>query len=129
VPGGLLTLLLDDTLVNKTGRKVDGAGFFHDPVTSTAVAHKVTAWGLDVVVLALRTPSPWGSKPLALPIMACLRRKGEKELSQVELAVTLISQLARWLPNYRFRVVADGAYAFPAPLPLAVYGRGHPAAP
>jgi hypothetical protein len=43
VPDRLLTLLLDDTLVNKSGRKVDGAGFFHDAVTSTAVAHKVTA--------------------------------------------------------------------------------------
>lgn len=111
VAGDLLTLLLDDTLVNKSGRKVDGAGFFHDAVTSTAVAHKVTAWGLNVVILALRVPSPWGGEPLALPIMACLRRKGEAELSQVELAVTLVSQLGRWLPQHRFRVVADGAYA------------------
>ena len=61
VPEGRLALLLDDTLVNKSGRKVDGAGFFHDAVTSTAVAHKVSAWGLNVVVLALRVPSPWGS--------------------------------------------------------------------
>lgn len=43
--------------------------------------------------------------------MACLRRKGEEELRQVELAVPLIAQLARWLPDHRFRVVADGAYA------------------
>ncbi|HEX6448674.1 MAG TPA: transposase [Trebonia sp.] len=111
VPGSLLTLLLDDTLINKSGRQVAGAGFFHDAVTSTAVAHKVTAWGLNVVILALRVPSPWGCEPLALPVMACLRRKGEQELSQVELAVTMIAQLARWLPNHRFRVVADGAYA------------------
>ena len=44
VPEGLLAMLLDDTVVNKCGRKVDGAGFFHDPITSTAVAAKVTAW-------------------------------------------------------------------------------------
>jgi hypothetical protein len=42
-PDGLLTLLLDDTLVNKSGRQVDGAGFFHDAVASTAVAHTVSA--------------------------------------------------------------------------------------
>ncbi len=117
VPDGRLTLLLDDSLVNKSGRKVDGAGYFHDAVTSTAVAHKVTAWGLNVVVLALRVSPPWGGEPLALPIMVCLRRKdeegeqGEKELSHVEQAVTMISQLARWLPDHRFRVVTDGAYA------------------
>jgi len=108
---GRLTLLADDTLVNKSGREVDGAGFFHDPVTSTAVAHKVTAWGLNVVVLALRVPAPWGGEPLALPVMIRLRRKGEKELTLVELAATMILQLTRWLPEHRFRVVADGAYA------------------
>jgi hypothetical protein len=45
--------------------QVDGAGYFHDAVTSTAVAHKVTAWGLNVVVLALRISSPCGGEPLA----------------------------------------------------------------
>jgi hypothetical protein len=98
--GPLPTLLLDGTLINRSGRKVDGAGFFHGAVTSTAVAHKVTAWGLNVVILALRVPSPWGGEPLALPIMAYLHRKGEEELSHVELAVTLISRLARWLPDH-----------------------------
>jgi hypothetical protein len=41
--GEQVVLLLDDTLVNKSGRKIDGAGLFHDLVTSTAVAHKVSA--------------------------------------------------------------------------------------
>jgi DDE superfamily endonuclease len=117
-PEGRLVLLLDDTLVNKSGRKVDGAGFFHDAVTSTAVAHKVTAWGLNVVVLALRVPSPWGGEPLALPMMVCLHRKSKKgateeeeELSLIELAASMVSQLIKWLPSHRFRLVADGAYA------------------
>ncbi len=117
-PEGRLTLLLDDSLVNKSGRKVDGAGFFHDAVTSTAVAHKVAAWGLNVVVLALRVPSPWGGEPLALPVMVCLHRKRkeaeteeEEELSLIELAAWMVFQLIEWLPNHRFRLVADGAYA------------------
>jgi hypothetical protein len=116
VPDGVLTLLVDDTLVNKSGRKVDGASFFHDAVASTAVAHTVSAWGLNAVVLALRVPSPWGGEPLALPVMIRLRRKGskdeeEEQLSLVELAACMIFQLSKWLPNRRFRVVADGAYA------------------
>jgi hypothetical protein len=117
-PAGRLILLLDDTLINKSGRQVDGAGFFHDAVTSTAVAHKVTAWGLNVVVLALRVPSPWGGEPLALPVLVRLHRKSkeveteeEEELSLIELAAWMIFQLIEWLPNHRFRLVADGAYA------------------
>ena len=117
-PAGRLVLLLDDTLVNKSGRKVDGAGYFHDAVTSTAVAHKVTAWGLNVVVLALRVPSPWGGEPLALPVMVCLHRKSgkgateeEEELSLIELAAWMVFRLIEWLPDRRFRLVADGAYA------------------
>ena len=117
-PNGRLVLLVDDTLVNKSGRQVDGAGFFHDAVISTAVAHKVTAWGLNVVVLALRIPSPWGGEPLALPVMVCLHRKSkkeateeEKELSLIELVAWMVFKLVEWLPNRRFRLVADGAYA------------------
>jgi hypothetical protein len=117
-PGGRLVLLLDDTLVNKSGRQVDGAGYFHDAVTSTAVAHKVTAWGLNVVVLALRVPSPWGGEPLALPVMVRLHRKSrkgtteeEEELSLIERAAWMVFRLIEWLRERRFRLVADGAYA------------------
>ena len=117
-PEGRLVLLLDDTLVNKSGRRVDGAGYFHDAVTSDAVAHKVSAWGLNVVVLALRLRAPWGGEPLALPVMVCLHRKRkevkteeEEELSLIELAAWMVFRLIEWLPDRRFRLVADGAYA------------------
>ena len=42
LPEGRLVLLLDDTLVNKSGRKVDGAGYYHDAVT-TSEGWKVSA--------------------------------------------------------------------------------------
>ncbi len=77
-PARQLTFLLDDTLVNKSGRMVDGAASFHDAATSPAVAHQVTAGGLNVVVLALRVPFPWGGEPLALPVMARPHRKSNK---------------------------------------------------
>src|SRR6266487_3607587 len=63
-------------------------------------------------------PSPWGGEPLALPVMVCLHRKSkegateeEEELSLIELAAWMVFQLIEWLPNHRFRLVADGAYA------------------
>jgi DDE superfamily endonuclease len=122
VEGKQVILLLDDTLVNKSGRKVDGAGYFHDPVTSTAVARKVSAWGLNVVILALCLPTPWPGVPLALPVLASVHRKGESELSLIELAAAMIACLAKWLPEHHFRVIADGAYAsiIRYPLPRTV---------
>ena len=106
---GRLTLLLDGTLVNKTGRKIDGAGFFYDSVTSAALGFNVASWGLNVVVIALHVPAPWGGEPLALPILVRLHRKDGQSLTA--LAVAMLRQLAEWLPDHRFRVVADGGYA------------------
>lgn len=40
-----------------------------------------------------------------------LRRKGDQELSLIEQAASMIFQLANWVPEHHFRVVADGAYA------------------
>ena len=78
----------------------------------------MTAWGLTVVVLAMRVPSPWGGEPLALPLMVRLHRKStkgateeEEELSLIELGAWMVFRLIEWLPNHRFRLVADGAYA------------------
>lgn len=48
-PNGPLVLDLDDTLFHKTGRKTAGAGFFRDPVRSTART-VVYARGLNLVV-------------------------------------------------------------------------------
>ncbi|MHB8452989.1 MAG: transposase, partial [Mycobacteriales bacterium] len=46
-PAGVVELLVDDTLVHKSGRKVAGAGSFRDAVRSTK-ARVVYAWGLNV---------------------------------------------------------------------------------
>ena len=50
--------------------------------------------------------------------MVCLHRKSKKEateeedeLSLIELAAWMVFRLIEWLPNHRFRLVADGAYA------------------
>ncbi len=107
-PSGRVQVLLDDTLNKKTGPKMAGAGMFRDPVLSTA-SYTVIAWGLNIVVLALCIPAPWGGEPLALPVLVRVHRKGE--LTTVQLAATMINQLAAWLPDRNFRLVVDGAYA------------------
>jgi hypothetical protein len=61
------------------------------------------------VIISLRLPAPWPGEPLALPVMASVHRKGESELNLIELAAAMIARLAQWLPQHRFRVIADGA--------------------
>ena len=105
---GPLQLDLDDTLFHKSGRKIDGAGVFRDAVRSLPSA-VVYARGLNLVVLALHVPPPWGGEPLGLPINVRLYRKGGP--SHLDLAEEMIRQVAEWLPDHSFVLVGDGAYA------------------
>jgi hypothetical protein len=105
---GIVILALDDTLFHRSGRKVDGAGWWRDAVRST---HKnvVYAWGLNLIVLTLQIQPPWGGEPLGLPINMRVHRKNGPTL--IELAAQMINEVRQWLPERRFRVVADGFYA------------------
>lgn len=107
-PQSILTIALDDTLFHRSGRKVDGAGYWRDAVRSTA-SHIVYAWGLNLVVLTLQVQPPWGGEPLGLPINMRVHRKKEQTL--IELAEQMIQEVQGWFPGRRFRVVADGFYA------------------
>jgi hypothetical protein len=105
---GIITLALDDTLFHRSGRKVNGAGWWRDAVRST---HKTIAyaWGLNLVVLTLQIQPPWGGEPLGLPINMRLHRKNGPTL--IQLAVQMINEVRQWFPQRAFRVVADGFYA------------------
>lgn len=105
---GEITLALDDTLFHRTGRKVNGAGYWRDAVRSTK-NHIVYAWGLNLVVLTVQIQPPWGGEPLGLPINMRLHRKNNDTL--IELAEQMIRQVTEWFPERRFRVVGDGFYA------------------
>jgi len=107
-PGGTIIVDLDDTLFHRTGRKVNGAGWWRDAVRSTRTKI-VYAWGLNIVVLTLRIHPPWGGEPLGLPINMKLHRKNGPSL--IELAEAMLRQLVQWLPERSFRVGADGFYA------------------
>ncbi len=105
---GPVVCYLDDTLFHRAGRKVNGAGSFRDAVRSTH-SRVVYAFGLNLVVLAVRIDPPWGGMPVALPVGVALHRKGGTKLPA--LAVLLMTALAARLPERRFVLCADGAYA------------------
>jgi len=107
-PGKQLTVLGDDTVYKKTGKQVDGAGYYRDQVRSTTLVPSIV-WGLNLVVLTVRIPHPSGGEPLALPINMRLFRKGET--SPQELLMEMILELTAWLPERTITLVADGFYA------------------
>src|SRR5712691_4683687 len=81
-PTGTLAVDIDDTLFNKSGPRVAGAGNFRDPIRSTA--NKVVyALGLNIVVATLRITAPWGGEPLGLPVNMRLYRKGAAATSSL----------------------------------------------
>ena len=81
-PSGIITLALDDTLFQHSGRKINGAGWWRDAVRSTQ-AKTVCAWGLNLVVLTLQIQPPWGGEPLGLPINMRLHRKNQASLIEL----------------------------------------------
>jgi hypothetical protein len=105
---GMITLALDDTLFHRSGKKINGAGYWRDAIRSTK-SKTVYAWGLNLVVLTLQIQPPWGGEPLGLPINMRLHCK--KEASLIELAEQMINEVIQWFPQRLFRVVGDGFYA------------------
>ncbi|MGC8514442.1 MAG: transposase, partial [Acidimicrobiales bacterium] len=116
-PSGTLVVDVDDTLYEKSGRKVDGAGSFRDAVRSTR-NRVVYAAGLNLVIVTLRVDPPWGGMPIGVPVGVRLHRKGAA--TTIDLAEQIIRELAAWLPSRRFALCGDGAYA-------SLAGRGLPA--
>lgn len=100
---------LDDTLLPKSGRKIDGAGYWHDAVRSTKTK-PVIALGLNVVVLCVVVTLPWAPVRVGLPVNLRLHRKDDAR-TLLDLAEEMMRALAEWLPQRRFLLVADGAYA------------------
>jgi hypothetical protein len=107
-PQGDIPLDLDDTLFHKSGRKNQSAAWWRDAVRSTG-QKVVHGFGLNLVVLTLAVTPPWGGEPLGLPINLRLHRKHGTGL--LELAQDMMEDLARWFPERRFALCADGFYA------------------
>lgn len=108
-PCGVVALDCDDTLFHKSGRRVDGAGVFRDAVRSHG-RRVVYALGLNLVVVTLRVPPPWGGCPIGVPINVRLHRKNDPTTT-IAHAAEMIRELTQWLPERSFHLCCDGAYA------------------
>jgi hypothetical protein len=118
--GGVLVLLLDDTLAPKRGGHIFALGSHRDAVLSSA-RHKVLRFGHVWVVLAVLVQLPGASRPFALPICLRLyrsqkecRRHGAAFRTKTQLAAEMLQVVHGWLrgrSDVHVRVVMDGGYA------------------
>jgi hypothetical protein len=109
--GGVITLLVDDTLAHKRGKQVWGLGWFRDAVASTK-KRTATATGHNWVVVAVALCLPCRDAPiLALPLLARLHQSGKAQRSCPQLACAMLAEVLAWFPRRRFILVGDGAYA------------------
>jgi DDE superfamily endonuclease len=112
VPGGVVWLVVDDTLSHKRGAKVAFGGIFLDPVLSSK-RHKAFRFGLNWVVLGIAVPLPFRpDRTFCLPLLwRVYAKKGQAgHRKRTLLAADLVGQLAASFPERTFWLVADAAY-------------------
>jgi hypothetical protein len=104
--GAPITVAVDDTLFRRRGKKVHGAGWFHD---GSAAGQLKLGYGNNWIVVAIVVTLPYVSRPVAVPVLATLAVKGG-ERSKPDLARDLVDALAERFPDRAIHVVGDAAY-------------------
>jgi hypothetical protein len=102
--GAPVMVAVDDTLFRRRGKKVHGAGWFHD---GSAAGQVKLGFGNNWVVAAIIVTLPWVSWPVAVPVLATLALKGGR--SKPDLARDLVDSLAERFADRAIHVVADAA--------------------
>ena len=105
-PGAPITVVVDDTLFRRRGKKVHGVGWFHD---GSAAGQAKLGFGNNWVVAAIIVTLPFCTRPVALAVLATLAVKGG-DRSKPDLARDLVDALAERFPDRRIDLVADAAY-------------------
>jgi DDE superfamily endonuclease len=112
VPGGVVWMVVDDTLCHKRGAKVAFGGIFLDAVLSSR-SHKTFRFGLNWVVLGIAVPIPMRpDRYYCLPVLWRLCRKKGQDGYQTrpQAAAALARKLAEANPGRTFWLVGDSAY-------------------
>jgi hypothetical protein len=110
-------LLVDSTLVRRTGRRLVWKGRYHDAVRSQQ-AHTVTSEGIHWLCVAVLVRVPWSTRPWALPFLtiptfspAVSARLRRRHRTAPEYAAVLLRLIQRWQPEREIVVVGDSAFA------------------
>jgi hypothetical protein len=104
-----LCLVVDDTLLRRSGRKVFGAAWHHDPL---AKGGKRVAWANNWVVVGVLVDLPFvPQRAVCLPVVCRLWRPRHPNRTKLALAVELVALVAARYPDRSLHLVGDAAYA------------------
>jgi hypothetical protein len=118
--GEPVTVAVDDTLLQRWGRKVWGCFYHHDATANSEQA--AVAWGNNWVVVGICVRLPMLERTVCLPVLFRLWRPRRGEYAKLDkpdperpgkpvMAREMIDLLAKRLPGRRIDVVGDAAYA------------------
>lgn len=107
-PGAAVTVVIDDTLFRRRGKKVWAVSWFHD---GSGTGKDKVGFGNNWVIAGILVELPMLSRPVCLPVLARLVVKDTTSASRLWLARQMTAALAGALPDRRIHVVTDGAYA------------------
>jgi hypothetical protein len=106
--GAPLVIAIDDTLFRRCGRRVHAAHWGYDGSLKVANGNRKLSRGNTFVVAAVVVTLPFLDRPVALPVLTRLWRKGGP--AKTVLARQLIELIAVAARGRMVHVVADGAY-------------------
>jgi len=118
--GEPVTVAIDDTLLQRWGRKVYGCFYHHDATANSEKA--AVAWGNNWVVVGICIGLPFLERTVCLPVLCRLWRPRRGEYAKIDkpdperpgkpaMAREMIDLLAARLLGRRIDVVGDAAYA------------------
>ncbi|MBO3752527.1 transposase [Streptosporangiaceae bacterium NEAU-GS5] len=105
-PGAAITVVVDDTLFKRSGKKVFGAAWHHD---GAAKGPKPIGFGNCWVVAAIIVQLPFLSRPVCLPILARLWRP--RRTGKIAFAREMVEAIAARHMGRVVHAVGDAAYA------------------
>jgi hypothetical protein len=118
VPEGVaLTLLVDESLERRAGKKIGYKGWFRDAVRS--VGNKIAiSLGIRWCCVCLLVRVHWSSRPWALPFLVvpvlsektCQRLK-KTHRGGIWWTIYLLTRVRAWYPDREIVLIGDGGYA------------------
>jgi hypothetical protein len=106
--GAPLVVAVDDTMFRRSGRKVHAAHWGYDGSLKVAKGNQKLSRGNTFVIAAVVVTLPFLDRPVALPVLARLWRKGGP--AKTVIARELVEVIAAATSGRGVHVVADGAY-------------------
>lgn len=115
--GGMVTIVVDETLERRWGRKITKRCHWRDSRVSRR-KRNVTTSGLRWIVMAVIVTPPWTQQHWALPCFSVLattpkvsHQLNRRHKTVPRLAQQMVKLVRRWLPAVPIKLIGDMAYS------------------